>query len=100
MMQSTLVPPTVTWIEVPPIEVSSGKVVATTTFAGPRFLPFMTNSAPWAIGPLGSTAGMLVAAFSMALIWGALAPPAGAPNVVYFKLREEPLVYAVISTLA
>src|SRR5262249_34188881 len=100
MMASTVVPPTVTWIEVPPIEVRSGKAVATTTFAGPRFLPLTTNSAPWAIGALGSPGGMLVAAFSIALIMGAFGPPAAGQYVVYCKLREEPALKAVISTLA
>ena len=69
----------------------SGKTLATTTFAGPRFLPFTTNSAPWAMAALGSPGGMLVAAFSMAVIMGAFAPPLGAPKVVYCKPRE-PLV--------
>src|SRR5262245_26854619 len=102
MIASTVVPPTVTLIEVPPIEVSSGKAVATTTLAGPRFFPLTTNRAPWAIAALGSPGGTLVAAFSIALIMGAFAPPAGAPNVVYFRLKEPllPLVYAVISTFA
>src|SRR5215831_3368425 len=100
MIASTVVPPTVTLIEVPPIEVFRGNAVATTTFAGPRFLPLTTNSAPWAMAALGSPGGMLVAAFSIAVIMGALGPPAAAPNVVYCKLREEPAVKAVISTLA
>jgi len=43
---------------------------------------------------------MFVAAFSMAVIIGALAPPLAAPKVVYCKPRELPLVKDVISTLA
>jgi hypothetical protein len=33
------------------MEVSSGKAVATATFAGPRFFPLTTKRAPWAIAP-------------------------------------------------
>src|SRR3954465_14377805 len=102
MMTFTVVPPTVTFIEVPPMEAGSGKAVATTAFAGPRFFPLTTNRAPWAIAALGSPGGTLVAAFSIALIMGAFGPPAGAPKVVYCRAKEPllPLVKAVISTLA
>ena len=84
------------------MEAGSGKAVATTAFAGPRFFPLTTNRAPWAIPALGSPGGTLVAAFSIALIIGAFGPPAGAPNVVYCRAKEPllPLVKAVISTLA
>src|SRR5437016_7411196 len=63
------------------MEAGSGKEVAIARAGGPRLAPLTTNSAPWAMAELGSPGGMLVAAFSAAVMVGAWARAAAAVTI-------------------